>query len=62
MLSSGIGEWVAAYVFFGLAFVVATVGVTALGMWVLLGDARNRRARLLELRDRVKSEETQPAE
>lgn len=62
MLASGIGEWVSAYVFFGLAFAIATFGVTGLGVWVLRGDARNRRARLLALRANEDAEETQPAE
>lgn len=51
MLASGIGEWISAYVFFGLAFAVATVGVTGLGVWVLRGDTRNRRAQLLAQRE-----------
>ncbi|MBO0709463.1 MAG: hypothetical protein J2P44_13960 [Candidatus Dormibacteraeota bacterium] len=62
ILASGIGEWVSAYVFFGLAFAVATIGVTGLGVWVLRGDARNRRRRLLELREQERPEETAPAE
>lgn len=63
MQASGIGEWVSAYVFFGLAFAVATFGVTGLGVWVLRGDARNRRSKLLALREEdATTEETQPAE
>ena len=62
MLASGIGEWVSAYVFFGLAFAVATTLVVGLGVWVLRGDARNRRARLLALREQESAEETQAAE
>lgn len=62
MLSGGIGEWVSAYVFFGLAFLVATCGVTGIGVWVLRADARNRRARLLALRDHSTTEDTLPAE
>lgn len=61
MLASGIGEWISAYVFFGLAFAVATFGVTGLGIWVLRGDARNRRAQVLALREQERAEETQPA-
>jgi hypothetical protein len=38
-----IGEWISASVFLGLAFLVATVGVAALGWWVLRGDSLNRR-------------------
>lgn len=62
MLATGIGEWVSAYVFFGLAFAVATGGVTGLGVWVLRADARNRRAQLLALREQETTEETAPAE
>lgn len=51
LLSGGAGEWVAAYAFFGIAFAVATFGVTGLGIWVLRGDARNRRKQLADLRE-----------
>ena len=38
------GEWVGAWLFMSLAFLVAVIGVTGLGWWVLRGDAINRRA------------------
>ena len=38
------GEWVGAWLFLSLAFLVAVLGVTGLGYWVLRGDARNRAA------------------
>ena len=58
MLVLDIGEWISAYAFFGLAFTVAVVGVTGLGVWVLRGDARNRRAQIAALREQEKSEDT----
>ena len=36
------GEWVPAWLWMSLAFLVATLGVAGLGWWVLRGDARNR--------------------
>ena len=36
------GEWVPAWLFMSLTFLVATIGVVGLGWWVLRGDARNR--------------------
>jgi ABC-type proline/glycine betaine transport system permease subunit len=57
MLSGGIGEWISAYVFFGLAFTVAVVGVGGLGAWVLRGDARNRRAQIHALREQEHTED-----
>jgi hypothetical protein len=38
------GEWVPAWLWFSLAFLVAAGGVVGLGWWVLRGDARNRAA------------------
>ena len=38
------GEWVGAWLFMSLAFLVAVLGVTGLGWWVLRGDAINRAA------------------
>ena len=38
------GEWVGAWLFMSLTFLVAVIGVTGLGWWVLRGDARNREA------------------
>lgn len=38
------GEWVPAWLFMSLAFLVAAGGVVGLGWWVLRGDARNRAA------------------
>ena len=37
-----IGEWVPAWLWMSLAFLVAALGVVGLGFWVLRGDARNR--------------------
>ena len=36
------GEWVGAWLFMSLTFLVAALGVVGLGWWVLRGDARNR--------------------
>ena len=38
------GEWVPAWLWMSMAFLVATLGVAGLGWWVLRGDARNRSA------------------
>ena len=38
------GEWVPAWLFMSVTFLVATLGVVGLGWWVLRGDARNRAA------------------
>jgi hypothetical protein len=38
------GEWVPAWLWFSGAFLVAVLGVTGLGWWVIRGDARNRAA------------------
>ncbi|HKW69216.1 MAG TPA: hypothetical protein VJP81_01420 [Candidatus Dormibacteraeota bacterium] len=38
------GEWVPAWLWMSLALLVAFLGVTGLGFWVLRGDAINRRA------------------
>ena len=38
------GEWVPAWLFMSLTFLVASLGVGGLGWWVLRGDARNRAA------------------
>ena len=38
------GEWVPAWLWMSLAFLVAVIGVTGLGYWVLRGEARNRAA------------------
>ena len=38
------GEWVTAWLFMSLTFLVAAAGVVGLGWWVLRGDARNRSA------------------
>ena len=38
-----IGEWIPAWFFMSVAFLVATLGVVGLGWWVLRGDSRNRR-------------------
>jgi hypothetical protein len=36
------GEWVPAAIGLGLAFLVAVLGVSGLGWWVLRGDRLNR--------------------
>jgi hypothetical protein len=36
------GEWVNAWLFMSITFLVAAGGVVGLGWWVLRGDARNR--------------------
>ncbi len=38
------GEWVPAWLWMSLAFLVAVIGVAGLGWWVLRGDALNRAA------------------
>jgi len=38
------GEWVPAWLWMSMTFLVATLGVVGLGWWVLRGDARNRAA------------------
>jgi hypothetical protein len=43
VLLLAIGEWIPAYIFFAVAFVVAVGGVTGLGMYVVFADMRNRR-------------------
>jgi hypothetical protein len=43
LLVSG-GEWVPAWLFMSITFLVASLGVVGLGWWVLRGDARNRAA------------------
>jgi Flp pilus assembly protein TadB len=38
------GEWVGAWLFLSLAFLVAIIGVSGLAWWVLRGEAKNRAA------------------
>ena len=38
------GEWVNAWLFMSVTFLVAALGVVGLGWWVLRGSARNRAA------------------
>ena len=38
------GEWVNAWLFMSITFLIASLGVVGLGWWVLRGDARNRAA------------------
>jgi hypothetical protein len=38
-----IGEWIPAWLYMSIAFLVATAGVVGLGWWVMRGDSRNRR-------------------
>ena len=42
------GEWVNAWLFMSITFLVAAGGVVGLGWWVLRGSALNRAADLLE--------------
>ena len=37
-----VGEWVSAWLFMSMTFLVASLGVVGLGWWVLRGDKRNR--------------------
>lgn len=39
-----VGEWVPAWLWMSMTFLVATLGVVGLGWWVLRGDAINRKA------------------
>ncbi len=41
------GEWVTAWLFMSITFLIASAGVVGLGWWVLRGDARNRAAESL---------------
>jgi hypothetical protein len=45
------GEWVGAWLFMSVTFLVATLGVVGLGWWVLRGEARNRAAEGLDAPD-----------
>ena len=38
------GEWVPAWLWMSMTFLVAGLGVVGLGWWVLRGDAINRKA------------------
>jgi hypothetical protein len=38
-----VGEWVPAWLWMSMTFLVATLGVAALGWYVLRGDAINRK-------------------
>ena len=38
------GEWVPAWLFMSITFLIASLGVVGLGWWVLRGDAINRAA------------------
>ena len=38
-----IGEWIPAWLYMSVAFLVATLGVVGLGWGVMRGDSRNRR-------------------
>ena len=44
MIYLNAGEWVPAWLWMSLTFLVAALGVVGLGWWVLRGDARNRAA------------------
>ena len=49
------GEWVPAWLFMSITFLVASLGVVGLGWWVLRGDALNRAAEA-ELENATKPE------
>jgi fatty acid desaturase len=44
MILLNAGEWVPAWLYMSITFLVASLGVVGLGWWVLRGDARNRAA------------------
>ncbi len=44
MILLNAGEWVPAWLYMSITFLVAALGVVGLGWWVLRGDARNREA------------------
>ncbi|HEY8814128.1 MAG TPA: hypothetical protein VIP57_03365 [Candidatus Dormibacteraeota bacterium] len=44
MIFLNAGEWVPAWLYMSITFLVASLGVVGLGWWVLRGDARNRAA------------------
>jgi hypothetical protein len=50
------GEWVPAWLWMSMTFLVAALGVAGLGWWVLRVDARNRAAE--EAVDREAAEHT----
>jgi hypothetical protein len=55
------GEWVNAWLFMSITFLVASLGVVGLGWWVLRGDKRNRAGEeLLESRPDADHAETHP--
>lgn len=47
------GEWVPAWLWMSMTFLVAALGVGGLGWWVLRGDALNRRGEEAENQDRA---------
>ena len=53
------GEWVSAWLWMSITFLIATAGVIGLGWWVLRGDARNRAAESM-LESSSESAESQP--
>lgn len=42
LLLANVGEWVNSNILFGLVFLVASLGVVAIGWWVIRGDRLNR--------------------
>ena len=40
------GEWVPAWLYMSITFLVASLGVVGLGLWVLRGSERNRAAEI----------------
>jgi hypothetical protein len=55
------GEWVPAWLWMSMTFLVAALGVVGLGWWVMRGDARNRAAeRAAENATKPEHEEPRP--
>jgi len=54
------GEWVPAWLFMSITFLVASLGVVGLGWWVLRGDALNRAAETKAEKSMPEHKETHP--
>lgn len=52
-----IGEWPIALIGLALVFLVAALGATGLGWWVMRGDALNRRIQHLDSGDQASGPE-----
>ena len=56
-----VGEWVNAWLFMSITFLVASLGVVGLGWWVLRGDKLNRaREEMLESPPDAEHADTHP--